>query len=56
MEQEKKEMCNITKYVNLEVEDFLDKKYLDKLFYYRVNKSHEISIYDRKSVITKIII
>ena len=55
MEQEKKEMCNITSYINLDKEDFLDRKHLDKLFYYRVNKSHEISIYDRKSVITKLL-
>lgn len=55
MEQEKKEMCNITSYINLDKEDFLDRKHLDKLFFYRVNKSHEISIYDRKNVITKLL-
>jgi hypothetical protein len=55
MEQEKKEMCNITSYINLNKEEFLDKKHLDKLFYYRVNKSHEISIYSNKNVITRLL-
>lgn len=56
MEQEKKEMCNITKYVDFYGEDFLKKEDFDKLFYYKVNKSHEISIYSSpKAAMTKLL-
>jgi len=48
-------MCNITSYINLNKEEFLDRKHLDKLFYYRVNKSHEISIYTNQMAITKLL-